>query len=269
MLIASPGSWTRQPDYFPAIRYDEPIGRQVRIALIGGYSPVEVCAGVRPAGAMGTAGVTAGGLALLPASTAITWSRDIFSLDPKTGNSIALHWYGALRADTTQTLCRFVGVYGWVLKTSAWATDALQFTFGGDWQGPTIISGGMPVTDNTLHSVTVITDAAAGTTTIYLDGVSIASGAWAGDGGAGFGEIQTGQVFSIVGHATAPHKMLTLQAFTGKLPVGAVATLMANPYHVFARYDDVTLTPDATAPGPTFQAAWARNSNAILTGTIQ
>ena len=266
-LIADSDIEAAPPECFPVIRYDDSLAQQVRFALIGGYNPIEACQSIRPTGTIGGVEVTAGGLAYVaPSSVKTTWPANIPSLDPYLSGSFTVMWYGVLRANALGHLLVYLGGYGWRLSTNSWAPGALLLELGAEWRGggPQAV---VAVTDNTLHSVIARYNEPTATTDIFLDGVRVLSGgAFTKDPGA----VSSGSFYMVdLSAGGTPHKMLTTQAFAGNLNAKQVAILVDNPYHVFDDNERSLWVPGGGVTAPAFQAAWARNSNAILTGTIQ
>ncbi len=209
-MLILPYRFKGQPQY-PAPISKSGLGGKARFVLLGNQ-PYELVNKAPRTGTIGTTDYTSDGVAYLPPSTATTWAQTVPDLDPYTSGSFTVFWHGVLRADTAQTLLRDLGpVYGWEFKTNTWAPGALRLMLLGFW------SGGGPVkvisvTDNTLHSLAIRYDDAAATVEFFLDGISQGSGSFTKDIGA----VGSG-TFGMVGDATSPHKMHTVQAFSGKL----------------------------------------------------
>jgi hypothetical protein len=255
-FLLAPNRFTAQPQYVAPIDR-RGVGAKVRFALLGnqGY---ELVNGVPRSGTVGSTQATSSGLAYVLPSSGTTWAKRIDALDPYVSGSFSVHWRGVLRADTLQTLLAYGTLAGWEVKTDGWSPGQLRFRLAGlfSGSGPTI--GPVGVTDGTIHSVTLVYDDAAALVEFFLDAVSIGSSSWTKDTAA-----VTSTSFKVQGDATSPHKMLTCQAFAGKLSAAEVRALAANPQQVFKAPPRRLWVVPAGAPS-SFQPAWARNGNVMV-----
>jgi hypothetical protein len=251
-----------QPNYPARIDSSDPMGALARFAVVGMRMPVELCTQTQPGGTAGTITATPVGIGyVLPTSAAVTWQSNVSGLDPYVGDSFTVCWHGVMRDDTIQQLLTFQSGFGWRLKTYNWGPGQTQVgieTFwGGAFKGAIVTCP-----DNSLHTIVVRYDGAAMVMEVFFDGVLAGTYGSIKDGGA----IMANPSFSMLGVSTKPHIMATAQAFVGRFNDDQVRIWSENPWHIFMpEYDDVS-PPGVAGPAPSFKAAWARNSNAVITG---
>lgn len=253
-----------QPNYPARIDSSDHIGAMARFAVVGMRMPLELCSRMQPAGTIGTvAPILLGNGYVLP-STATTWTYISTDLDPYLSGSFSVFWSGILRSNVAGTLLKSTGIYGWTVETTGWAPGYSQIGLKSFWGGY-YRSWLVAVDDTAAIQVVLCYDDSAATAYCYVNGAFIGSGPFTKDPGA----IGSGQVFGMLGDATSPHTMATAQAFKGCLIADQALLLCGNPWHIFEPEEtDISPLP-GTAPPPSFKAAWARNSNAVITGAVR
>ena len=224
--ILLPRKFTRQPQY-PAPLAGGPLRDRARFVLLGNQSS-EILNGINRSGTIGTTEATTDGIAYLPTTANTVWTKQVNDLDPYVAGSFSVNWYGILRADTFQNLLNYTGPYGWEFRTYNWGANQIRLGLTAYWSGASPATGAIGAVDNILHSVAMVYDDAAASVEFFLDGRSAGSVGYSKDPGA----IGAGS-FSVKGHSTLPHKMLTVQAYKGKLTPAEILTLAQNPWQIF------------------------------------
>ena len=212
------------------------LGAKARFVLRPSESRNELLSGTVPGGASGSTETTAGGLAFVPSSTATTWTFVETGLDPFVSGSFTVHWYGVMRDNVSQTLLSAAGSpYGWQIGSVAYAGGSVCFYIYSNTgpAGGVKYSSVVAATDAELHCLTMRYDAAASpapTAEFFLDGVSMGGpSAYTKDVAA----MGPSQAFSIVGDASKPFKVVTVQGYLGALSNTEIATLVAAPFTIF------------------------------------
>lgn len=237
------------------VNTSDSLGAKAGFVLRGSEGVNELLTGSTPTGSTLTTETTAGGVALIPTGSWTAWSYVETGVDPFVSGDFTYHWHGILRDDAAQTFMRVGGdSYGWAIGTTSYSPGVLYMYLTTIHNGAYKYSGlTWGIVDATLHDITVRYTAALNKVEFFLDGADI-----------GFGEVflvEAGamgpnQNFSVTGHATKPHKIITAQVYREALSDAEIARLVADPDAIF------------TAPPKTLTASNATQTNTCGTGYI-
>lgn len=235
-LITTPGKFLVQPQYPAQIDRSTSIGNKLRFAVIGSNQPIDLCNGTQSGGAVGTVIPTPKGIAYLPATTATTWARRIPDIDPVVSGNFTVNWYGYVRTNVQSTLLQSSdGSHGWQLYLAPNAVGS-SWLYLYSLQAASGRAFALTVPDNSLHSIALTWDDAAGNIEGFLDGKSLGTNWWIKDTTAQ-GAAQTLSMLDGSGGGS-PQNLLTEQAYKGKLTNVEIAALANNPWLPFKAPDD-------------------------------
>ena len=252
-----------QPQY-PTVIDRSGIGAKARFALLG-TKPQELLTGVNRTGAIGTGVATTNGIAYSLPSALSVWAASVPDLDPYVSGSFSCFWYGVLRTNNAQRLLRYANTSnsaGWTFITAAVLpnTVTVDLVTVGSSQGVT--TGAIPIVDNSIHSVSFVYDADTTSVDMFFDGQKVSTKAWPRDSSA----TDASPIFTMFSAGVAnPHKMLTVQAYAGKLSTHEVVSLSNNPWQIFRASSKRIQNSTVTIGGVTYNIS--PSGSIALSGT--